>query len=82
MLTRRIVPVGPRFGPPRTTAFGDDLFELRLNGQEGIACVFFCALIGRRIVVLHALVEKSQKTPAREMGNARRRTMEIKHANA
>lgn len=79
VLTRRIQAVGPNLGSPHTEAFGDGLFELRLKGQEGIARVFFCALIGRRVMMLHAFVKKTQKTPTRELEIARKRMKEIKH---
>lgn len=82
VLTRRIVAVGPNLGPPHTDAFGDGLFELRLKGQEGIARVFFCALVGRRVMMLHSFVKKTQKTPQREIEVARKRMKEIKHANS
>lgn len=82
VLTRRIVAVGPNLGSPHTDAFGDGLFELRLKGQEGIARVFFCALVGRRVVMLHSFVKKTQKTPQREIEVARKRMKEIKHANS
>ena len=81
-LTRRICAVGPNLGSPHTDAFGDGLFELRLKGAEGIARVFFCALIGRRVMMLHSFVKKSQKTPAREIEVARKRMKEIKYANS
>jgi phage-related protein len=81
VLTRRIEAVGPNLGAPHTDAFGDGLFELRLKGKEGIARVFFCTLIGRRIMMLHSFVKKSQKTPQREIEVARRRMNEVKHAN-
>ncbi len=45
VLTRRIVAVGPRLGPPHTEGFGEGLFELRLKAREGIARVFFCASV-------------------------------------
>lgn len=57
--------VGPNLGPPHTDSFGEGLFELRLKGAEGIARVFFCALIGRRIMMLHSFVKKTRKTPPR-----------------
>ena len=81
VLTRRIVAVGPNLGAPHTDAFGDGLFELRLKAQEGIARVFFCALAGRRVMMLHSFVKKTQKTPPREIEVARKRMKEIKHAN-
>ena len=74
--------VGANLGPPHTESFGDGLFELRLKGTDGIARVFFCTLIGRRIMMLHSFVKKSQKTPLRELDVARRRMKEVKDANA
>ncbi|MBI1763396.1 MAG: type II toxin-antitoxin system RelE/ParE family toxin [Acidobacteria bacterium] len=82
VLTRRMVAVGPKLGQPHTEAFSDGLFELRLKGAEGIARVFFCTLVGRRIVMLHAFVKKTQKTPQRELDIARKRMKEVKHANS
>ncbi|MBN8508879.1 MAG: type II toxin-antitoxin system RelE/ParE family toxin [Burkholderiales bacterium] len=82
VLTRRIEAVGPNLGPPHTDSFGDGLFELRLKGQEGIARVFFCTLAGRRVMMLHSFVKKTQKTPPRETEIARKRMKEVKHANS
>jgi phage-related protein len=81
VLTRRMVAIGANLGEPHTKAFGDGLFELRLKGAEGIARVFYCALIGKRIVMLHSFVKKTQKTPPRELKLALARMKEIKHAN-
>ena len=80
VLTRRVVAVGPNLGAPHTDAFGDGLFELRLKGQEGIARVFFCVLVRRRVMVLHSFLKKTQKTPRREIEIARKRMKEVKHA--
>ena len=80
VLTRRVVAVGPNLGAPHTDAFGDGLFELRLKGQEGIARVFFCVLVRRRVMVLHSFLKKTQKTPRREIDIARNRMKEVKHA--
>lgn len=82
VLTRRMVALGPNLGEPHTKAFGDGLFELRLKGAEGIARVFFCTLVGKRIVMLHSFIKKSERTPLRERGIAENRMKEIKHANA
>ena len=82
VLTRRMIALGPNLGEPHTTAFGDGLFELRLKGAEGIARVFFCTLVGKRIVMLHSFIKKSERTPIRELEVAETRLKEIKHANA
>ena len=54
---------GPDLGMPHTRAMGGGLFELRLKAAEGIALVFYCTVVGRRIVVLHQLVKKTARTP-------------------
>jgi phage-related protein len=82
VLTRRMVALGPNLGEPHTKAFGNGLFELRLKGAEGIARVFFCTIVGRRIVMLHCFVKKTNKTPLRELAIAEIRLKEIKHANS
>lgn len=78
-LTERMVKVGANLGEPHTEAFGGGLFELRLKGAEGIARVFYCTMVGRRIVMLHAFVKKTQKTPPNERRIAETRLKEIKN---
>ena len=82
VLTRRMTAVGAHLGPPHTDSFGDGLFELRLKGADGIARVIFCTLIGRRIMMLHSYIKKSQKTSPRELEVARKRLKEVKDANS
>ena len=82
VLTRRMVAVGANLGEPHTKAMGQGLFELRLKGAEGIARVFYCTQVGRRIVVLHSFVKKTQRTPIRELDLAMARMKEVKHENA
>jgi phage-related protein len=82
VLTRRMVALGPNLGEPHTKAFGEGLFELRLKGADGIARVFFCTLVGRRIVMLHSFIKKTDKTPPRERRIAEARMKEVKHENA
>lgn len=82
VLTRRMLALGPNLGEPHSKAFGDGLFELRLKGAEGIARVFYGTLVGRRIVMLHSFVKKSQKTPRRELEIAERRLKEVKDGHA
>ena len=82
VLTRRMVALGPNLSEPHTKALGEGLFELRLKGAEGIARVFFCTLVGKRIVMLHSFIKKSEKTPPRERKIAESRMKEIKNANS
>ncbi len=70
---------GPDLGMPHTRAMGEDLFELRIKAAEGIARVFYCtAVVGRRIVMLHQFIKKSDKTPRRELEIARKRLKEVR----
>lgn len=80
-LTDRMELFGANLGEPHTKAFGDGLFELRLKSAEGIARVFYCTLIERRIVMLHSFIKKSQKTPLPELRIAMTRMKEIKHVD-
>ena len=82
VLTRRMLAIGPNLGEPHTKAMGGGLFELRLKGAEGIARVFYCTLIGKRIVMLHSFVKKSQRTPKQELEVAQSRLKEIKNEDA
>lgn len=64
---------GPSLRLPHSRVFGEGLFELRPRGKTGIGRAFYCFLAGRRILVLHAFVKKSQQTPDRELKMARKR---------
>src|SRR5260370_18673794 len=66
--TQRIVVFGPDLGMPHTRPMGTGLFEMRMKSKEGIGRVLFCNLTARRVMMLHALVKKSQKTPPRPCG--------------
>ncbi len=55
---------------------GRGLFELRLMSKEGTGRVFYCNLSDRRVMMLHAFVEKSAKTPTRDLKLARDRMTE------
>jgi phage-related protein len=68
---------GPSLRLPHSRAFGDGLFELRPRGRSGIGRAFYCFMLGRRVVVLHAFIKKSQETPDRELKLARKRRKEL-----
>jgi len=69
----------PDLGMPHTRAMGGGLFDLRIKAPEGIARVFYCTVVNRRIVFLHEFVKKTDKTPLRELEVARARMKEVKH---
>lgn len=68
---------GPNLRLPHSRALGEGLFELRPRGRSGIGRAFYCFVIARRIVVVHAFIKKSQKTPDRELKLARKRAKEL-----
>ena len=69
---------GPNLGMPYTRAMGDGLFEIRGKGQEGIGRAMFCTLVGRRVVVLHGFIKKTEQAPAKDLDTARRRMKEVR----
>ncbi len=81
-ITQRMLSVGPDLGMPHTRALGQGLFEIRAKAEEGIGRVFYCTLVGERIVILHTFVKKTQTTPDKELRIARRRMKEIKNAES
>ena len=62
---------------PHSRAMGGGLFELRPKGREGIARVFYCTQVGKRIIVLHSFIKKTNETPKRELEIARKRQREV-----
>jgi phage-related protein len=56
---------------------GEGLFELRPRGREGIARVFYCMKVGKKIIMLHSFIKKTKETPKRKLEIARRRQREV-----
>lgn len=72
-LALRMLEHGPDLGMPHTRALGGGLYEIRAKAAEGIGRAIYCTLVGRRIVILHGFVKKTDKTPPRELDVARNR---------
>ena len=77
-IAERITEHGPNLGMPYTRAMGDGLFEIRAKGQEGIGRALFCTVVGKRIVILHGFIKKTEQTPRRALDTARRRMKEVR----
>ena len=79
----RIVELLIEFGPdlrmPHSRALGGGLFELRPHGREGIGRALYCYITGQRVVVLHAFIKKTQRTPQRDLRIAYQRMKEVQH---
>ncbi len=78
-LVELLIEHGPSLRLPHSRAFGEGLFELRPRGRAGIGRALYCFLVGKRIVVLHAFIKKTQQTPDRELQLARKRMKELHH---
>jgi len=78
-IVKLLIEHGPNLKLPYSRAFGDGLFALRPRGRSGIGRAFYCFLVGRRVVVLHAFVKKSQQTPDHEVKLARKRLKEVQN---
>jgi phage-related protein len=68
---------GSNLGLPHTKPIESNLFELRVKSKEGIARVFFCTKIGKRIIMLHLFIKKSPKIPQKELKIANSRMSEV-----
>jgi phage-related protein len=68
---------GPELGMPHSKAMGEGLFELRPKGGATNGRGFYCYLKGRRIVIVHAIIKKTQQTPDKELKLARKRVKEV-----
>jgi phage-related protein len=65
-------------GMPLARAMGDGLFELRTHLESGrIARVLFSVAYSE-LILLHAFIKKTQRTPQRELNLALQRLKEIR----
>ncbi|WP_237703798.1 type II toxin-antitoxin system RelE/ParE family toxin [Rhodospirillum rubrum] len=61
---------------PYVKPLGEKLWEMRMKGKDGIARAIYLAAIGKRLVVVHVFVKKTQKTPRAALETAMRRAEE------
>lgn len=65
---------GPqRVGLPHIRPLGSKLWEMRMQGRDGIARAVYAAVQGRRLLVLHVFVKKTQTTPRKAIETALKR---------
>lgn len=56
--------VGPqRLGLPHIRPLESKLWEMRMQGKDGIARAIYAAVQGKRLLVLHVFVKKTEATP-------------------
>lgn len=71
------------FGPsyvrePYVKHLQDELWEIRLKDKDGIARVIYVLAHGKKIILLHAFVKKTQKTPKGAFEIAFKRMKEVR----
>ena len=65
---------GPQHvGLPHIRPLEGKLWEMRMQGRDGIARAVYAAIQGRRLLVLHVFVKKTQTTPRSALQTARKR---------
>ena len=74
----RIADMLQAFGPhqvglPHVRPLEGKLWEMRMQGRDGISRAVYAAVHGRRLVVLHVFVKKTQTTPRKALDTARQR---------
>ena len=80
----RILQDGGQLGMPQSKPMGQvasSAFELRVKDRDGIYRVFYVLFDKNRILVPHAFVKKTQKTPQQEIETAQKRLRRLVHEN-
>ena len=77
-LTDLMIEFGANLGLPHTKSITKGLMELRVKSKEGNVRVFFCTKVGKKIIILHSFIKKTQKIPKRELKLAILRMEEVK----
>ena len=62
---------------PHVKHIDGKLWELRAKASEGIARGLYITVTGRRVIVLHVFVKKSQKTPKSALDIAKQRMKQV-----
>jgi phage-related protein len=79
-VTEMIVSFGPHnVGLPHIRPLENKLWELRLKGRDAIARSIYVLASGRKVVILHTFIKKTQKTPKHELSIAYTRLKEIQN---
>lgn len=69
---------GPlEIGMPHIRPLDGKLWEMRMQGKDGIARAIYFTTTGRRVMVLHVFTKKTQKTPRAALLMANRRKEEL-----
>ena len=58
---------------PLSKALGDNLWEIRIQSRSDILRIIYTFTKGRRIILLHGFIKKTQKTPRGDLVIAKER---------
>lgn len=67
-----------KVGMPHIRPLEGKLWEMRMQGRDGIARAVYAAIQGRTLLVLHVFVKKTQATQRAAIETARKRLEAIK----
>ena len=77
-IIHRIEAVGlEKVGEPDVKHMEGKIWEIRAKANDGIARALYITASGKRLVILHAFVKKTAKTPKKAMELARKRAKEV-----
>jgi phage-related protein len=79
-----IVELLQEFGPqniglPHVRPLKNKLWELRLKGKDNIGRSIYILGTGRKIIILHTFIKKTQQTPPKALKIAEARLKELTH---
>ena len=66
-----------KVGEPHVKHLEGKLWEMRPKAQDGIARAIYVTATGRRVVIVHAFVKKTPRTPKTALELARQRAKEV-----
>ena len=72
---------GPMLGMPLSRPLLDGIYELRTVSGSDITRILYFFVLGKRVVLTHGFVKKTQKTPNREIEKAKRMREDWRNRN-
>jgi phage-related protein len=63
---------GPELREPYSKPLGDGIFEIRAKQGSDITRVLYFFVVGKKAILTHGFVKKTQKTPSGEIARAKR----------
>jgi len=63
---------GPELREPQSKHLVDGIFELRARVGSDVSRVLYFFMVGKKVVLTHGFIKKTQKTPTEEIERAKR----------